>query len=180
MLRPVWNAPFQFILNSFQWLQSFSDVWFQNPSSFLLAKYITLWGTIGNCKIKKEKSSLNLRTLTWYDSADGLGKRSFYFYIYLQLKKVGFPRDDLDSPVLSRQWKQACDGFSWYNEQLYVADLPWSSKQVCADISGIFVPWGLSVQKQTKLPNVWKRTNQNKLKLLKQSVVVWINVLNWI
>lgn len=67
---------------------------------------------------------------------------------------MGFPTDDLDSPVPSRQWKQACDGFSWYDEQLDVADLLWSSKQVCAEISGIFVLWGSTVQKQTKLPNI--------------------------
>lgn len=39
---------------------------------------------------------------------------------------------------------------------------------MCTQISHILIPRGPSIQKQTKLTDVWKGTNQNKCTLLKK------------
>lgn len=66
----------------------------------------------------------------------------------------------------------------WYNEQLEIVELPWSSKPTCAESVVFWFPGGQVYKKQIKSPNVGKGTNQNKCKLLKQLLVEWINVLH--
>lgn len=142
MLRPIWNAPFQPILTSFQWLQSFSIVWFQNPSSFLLAMCRTLWGTIRNCKIKKKKSLSELKDLNMVWLLVNVGRDFCLCLHILAAQKSGISQRWSEFFCAIQTMETGLRWGFWYNEQLEIVELPWSSKPTCAESVVFWFPGG--------------------------------------
>ena len=67
-----------------------------------------------------------------------------------------------------RQWKQACDRVYWQNKHLDVAELFWSFKLACTEVSHVFL-FCVNCTKTNKIQII--RKNQSKQVLTIKTVV---------